>query len=160
MVSLTQMAETWSSIYSSSWALRSCINFAHIGGLVGAGGCAIAADRATIIASRQSGEDRLRQLSALHAVHGTVVAGLGLVVVSGVLLMFADLDAYLHASVFWLKMGGVLVLTINGARLVAAGRAAGANANADWSRLRRASLASLTLWFTTTLFGAVLPNVL
>jgi len=61
---------------------------------------------------------------------------------------------------FWLKMGGVLVLTINGARLVAAGRAAGADANADWSRLRSASVASLVLWFTTTLFGAVLPNVL
>jgi hypothetical protein len=57
-------------------------------------------------------------------------------------------------------MGGVLVLTINGARLVAAGRAAGADANADWSRLRSASVASLVLWFTTTLFGAVLPNVL
>jgi len=55
MVSLTQVAETWSSIYSSSWVLRSCLNFAHIGGLVGAGGCAIAADRATIIASRHSG---------------------------------------------------------------------------------------------------------
>jgi hypothetical protein len=102
MVSLTQVAETWSSIYSSSWVLRSCLNFAHIGGLVGAGGCAIAADRATIIASRHSGEDRLRQLSALHAVHGTVVAGLGIVVISGLLLMFADLDAYLHATVFWL----------------------------------------------------------
>jgi hypothetical protein len=160
MAWLTHMAESWSSIYSNSWAVRSCINFAHIGSLVGAGGCAIAADRATIIASRQGREERLRQLSALHAVHGTVVVGLSVVVISGVLLMLADLDAYLHATVFWLKMAGVLALAINGARLVAAGRTAGASADADWSPLRRASVASLLLWFATTLMGAVLPNVL
>ena len=54
MTPLTHVVETWASMYSNSWALRSGISFAHIGGLVGAGGCAIAADRATILASGES----------------------------------------------------------------------------------------------------------
>jgi uncharacterized membrane protein len=157
---LTHVVDAWSSLYSGSWAIRSSVNFAHIGALVGAGGCAIASDRATLIASRQSREDRVRHLAALHAVHRTIVAGLVVVVISGVLLMLADLDSYLHATVFWLKLGGVVALTINGARLVNTGRRASANDDAAWAALRGAAVASLVLWFTTTLLGAVLPNVL
>ena len=160
MTPLTHVVETWASMYSNSWALRSGISFAHIGGLVGAGGCAIAADRATILASGRGREDRVEHLETLHAVHRIVVAGLVIVAISGGLLLLADLDAYLHAAVFWIKMAAVVALTVNGARLVAAGRKAIVGADAEWSALRRASVASLVLWFVTTLLGTVLPNVL
>jgi hypothetical protein len=160
MTPLTHVAETWASMYSNSWVLRSGISFAHIGGLVGAGGCAIAADRATLLASGRGREDRVEHLESLDAVHRIVVAGLVIVAISGGLLLLADLDTYLHAAAFWLKMAAVVALAINGVRLVAAGRNAITGSDAEWLALRRASVASLVLWFVTTLLGTVLPNVL
>ena len=81
-------------------------------------------------------------------------------VVSGLMLMLADVDAYLASRVFWLKMALVFGLVLNGAVLVrATGRAENGDAVAT-ARLRFVSLASLVLWFATTLMGAVLPNVL
>ncbi|HEY1306705.1 MAG TPA: hypothetical protein VGF24_24295 [Vicinamibacterales bacterium] len=160
MSTLASITESWSSIYSNSWALRSCINFAHIGGLVGAGGCAIAADRATLIAYDGDLRQRNRHMETFRGVHRVVVTGLALVTLSGVLLMLADLDAYLHARVFWIKMAGVVALTLNGFVIVRAGHRAEGGDDRSWRTLRRASMASLALWFATTLFGAVLPNVL
>lgn len=160
MSALASIAESWSSIYSNSWAVRSCLNFAHIGGLVGAGGCAIAADRATLIASGLDRESRVRHMDTFSSVHKVVVGGLAIVAISGVLLLLSDLDAYLHARAFWVKMAGVAALTINGALLVRAGERASVGDDGSWTTLRRTSIASLVLWFATTFLGAMLPNVL
>ena len=43
-------------------------------------------------------------LKTLEGIHRFVVGGLGLVLVSGVPLLCADLDTFLYAKVFWLKM--------------------------------------------------------
>ena len=159
MVSLSALAENWSSLYSNSSALRSSLNFAHIGALLGSGGCAIATDRAVLMASHADRVHRMKLVQSLDGVHRIVIAGLAIVGVSGLLLLFADLDALLHSTAFWLKMAAVVALAINGGILFVAGRRAGAGHEAAWRGLRRASVASLVLWFTTTLLGAVLPNV-
>jgi hypothetical protein len=74
-------------------------------------------------------------------------------------LLGADLDTYVASRIFWLKMALIAALLINGALLVRAGRRVDALETSDWVRLRRASVASLALWFLTTLLGAALPNV-
>jgi hypothetical protein len=160
MMPIRELADSWASIYANSAALRSAISFAHIAGLVGGGGCALAADRATLRAFRRPSGAVADEVHHLHGVHGVVLAGLTVVIVSGVLLMLADLDAYLTSLAFWIKMGLVAGLFVNGSILVRTALAAEAGDGRARNTLRRASIASIILWFATTLVGAVLPNVL
>ena len=81
-------------------------------------------------------------------------------IVSGVLLMFADLDAYLSAPVFWIKMALVVLLMANGLLVMRGGRRTHAGDPSGVRLLRFAAIASITLWFATTLLGAMLPNAL
>jgi uncharacterized membrane protein len=151
--------DVWTSLYSNSAALRTGLGFAHVAGLLAGGGSAIAADRATLTAWRQNAGSRLTQARAFHGTHRMVVAGLIVVSVSGLLLLGADLETYLYSTVFWIKMGCVALLLVNGGLLVGAGRRAQAGDERAWLRLRYGAMASLTLWFLTTLLGAALPNV-
>ena len=160
MLSVRDVADTWASIYANSAALRSVVSFAHIGGLVGGGGCAIAADSATLRAFGRAPGVLAREIEHLHGVHRVVLIGLAAVVVSGVLLMFADLDAYLASTAFWIKMALVAALVVNGRILVRSSGGAHEGEPAAQVALRRASVTSLILWFATTFVGAVLPNVL
>jgi hypothetical protein len=140
--------------------LRSAISFAHIAGLVGGGGCALAADRATLRAFRRTPGAVASEIHHIHGVHNVVLWGLALVIASGVLLLLADLDAYVTATAFWIKMVLVAALFVNGSILVRSALATEAGDAGSAQTLRRASLASILLWFATTLVGAVLPNVL
>jgi hypothetical protein len=159
-MSVKDLADTWSSIYSTSPAIKSALAFTHIGALVGGGGAAIAADRTTLRAMRRGQAALDRELEHLHHVHLFVIVGLGLVIVSGVLLMFADLDAYLSAPVFWIKMALVVLLMANGMVVMRGGRRTHAGDPSGPRVLRLAAIASLLLWFGTTLAGAILPNAL
>ena len=160
MLSVRDVADTWASVYANSAALRSVVSFAHIGGLVGGGGCAIAADGATLRAFRGAPGVLTREIEHLHGVHRLVLIGLAAVVVSGVLLTFADLDAYLASTAFWIKMALVVGLFVNGSILVRSSGRAHDGEPAARAVLRRASIASLILWIATTFIGAALPNVL
>jgi hypothetical protein len=156
---LAHAVEVWTSFYSNHAALRTLVGFAHVGGLVGGGGCAIAADRATLALARRGADARAADLTAVRGAHRVVLAGLLAVAASGVLLFAADVDTFLHSRFFWLKMGLVGVLLANGWVLRRAGdRAAGGDARA-WRVLARAAAASVALWFLTTLAGAALPNI-
>jgi uncharacterized membrane protein len=159
MVWFTHSIAAWSSLYSNSAALRTGIGFAHVGGLLAGGGSAIVADRATIAALRLDAGRRMAQARALHGTHRLVVIGLLVVSLSGVLLLGADLDTYLHSLVFWIKMALVAALMVNGAVLVRAGRRAQSGDARAWTVLRFGAMTSLCLWFTITLLGAALPNV-
>ena len=80
-------------------------------------------------------------------------------IVSGVLLFGADVATYAVSKLFWLKMGMVALLMINGAILVRVGRN-GSEANERTRRTMRWTAGlSLALWFLTTLAGAGLPNI-
>jgi hypothetical protein len=160
MMPIREMADTWASVYANSAALRSVISFAHVAGLVGGGGCALAADRATLRAYRRAPGGVAAEIHHQHGIHGVVLTGLGVVIVSGILLMFADLDAYLASTAFWIKMGLVVALFVNGSILVRTALRAEAGDAAARAGLRRASIASVILWFATTLVGTALPNVL
>jgi len=149
------MFASWSDIYSNSAFLRSAILFAHVGGLLVGAGSAVAMDRITLTAAPGDAH----QLKALAGSHRIVLGGLVAIIVSGVLMLAANLDTFLVSRFFWTKMALVLLLLINGVRLTRAEAAARAGAASGWARLRSASVASMVLWVLITLFGAILPNV-
>jgi hypothetical protein len=153
--------ESWSAIYADSGALRTGVAFMHISGLVAGGGCAITADLATITAARAKSPALVAQLRLLKRTHAIVVLGLAAIVVSGILLVAADVETFVASRLFWLKMGLMAVLLANGVLLVRSEKAA-THAHAEaraWRRLHRIATASLVLWALTTLAGAALPNL-
>jgi hypothetical protein len=100
------------------------------------------------------------ELDRLKGMHRLVVGGLGAVIASGLLLMLADLEAYLASRAFWLKMILVIGLCLNGVAVVRISGRAWAGQTGDLRRLRLVVAASLALWLLTTLMGTVLPNAL
>ena len=158
---MQQLLETWGAIYSNHPALRASIEFLHVGGLLGGGGLAVAADRAMLQLGGVSAPSAAREarLLSLHGTHRLVIAGLLLVIVSGLLLAFADLDTFLYSKVFWLKMALIVLLLGNGLALVRQETRALAGHEPAWRRLRLVACASLALWFSITLLGSALPNL-
>lgn len=150
---LRAAAVNWGSYYSNHAVIRTLVTFAHIGGLVVGGGAAIVADRSLLAAFRRGEAQPGPLLQSVQRTHTTVVVGLLIVLVSGVLLVAADLDTYLDSWLFWTKMALVVLLLINGAVLWRAER------RAAWGTLRWTALASLTLWLLTTLLGTGLLNI-
>lgn len=149
------MLETWSELYSNAAGLRTLVLFMHVGGLLLGGGCAVAADRLTLKASPGDA----RQLAEIAGVHRIVLAGLALMAISGVGMLFNNLETLIVSPVFWAKMTGVGLLGLNGWRLTRAEQAAATGRDGAWATLRQASIASLLLWFLVTLLGAYLSNV-
>ena len=151
--------EFWNALYADHAALRSAVEFVHIGGLLAGGGCAITADLATISAARDSSAAQVTELRVLKRTHELVLTGLIALFVSGALLFFADVETYLYSRLFWFKMCLVLLLLINGALLLDGERRVRAGDALAWTRLHRTAVTSLVLWFLTTLIGAALPNL-
>ena len=157
---LGPLVDNWTSFYTDHAMLRSAIAFIHVGGLMLGGGCAITADLATIEAVREGPIGRSTQLHVLRRTHTIVVTGLVALVVSGLLLFAADAQTFLHSKLFWAKMALMATLIFNGLFMLLGERAVqrGGTARA-WRNLHNLALASLVLWFLTTLAGAALPNV-
>jgi hypothetical protein len=74
-------------------------------------------------------------------------------------LFAADVETFLYSRFFWIKMGLLALLILNGAVLRAAGRRAGQGDQSAWQSMRTRALASMALWLLTTLGGVILPNV-
>lgn len=158
---LAQAVAPWADFYNASAVAQSAVNFGHFGGMMTAGGFALAADRATLRAAR-AGADQARQLHELAAIHPIVVGALGVTALSGLLMFAADLESLVTLPAFWLKMSLVALLLANGYTMLRAERSLERGDPADargWRRLRRASIGSLVLWFAVVLAGSVLPNV-
>ena len=132
--------------------------FAHIGGLVTAGGAAMTADRGLLSASRRDDAVRRAQLVSTRHTHKIVLAGLVAIVLSGALLFASDADTFLSSRVFWTKMALVVLLLVNGAVLTSAERRAAQGVATAWIALRRTAALSLILWSLITLAGVILVN--
>src|SRR6516164_4998367 len=94
---ISTFLETWNAFYSNHAAVRTLISFLHIGALVIGGGCAISADRMTLLAARRAPSERQAQLMALRNSHRLVVVCLTVVMISGLLLFAADTGTFLHS---------------------------------------------------------------
>jgi hypothetical protein len=162
---LSQWLASWTAVYADYAWLRTVIAFAHVGGLLAAGGLAVGADRMVLRMKRPdagSAESALRHdvgLKTLEGIHQIVVGGLVLVLASGVLLLCADLETFLYAKVFWLKMALFALLLMNGVILTRQEQRVVSGQLSAWRPLRLAATTSLTLWFLTTLLGVALPNL-
>ncbi|HEY2152142.1 MAG TPA: hypothetical protein VGH34_15145 [Vicinamibacterales bacterium] len=156
---MNHLLESWVALYANHPMLRTGIGFAHIGGLVAGGGSAIAADLATISAGRGGPAGRTTQLLLLKRTHRLVTVGMVALTISGLLLFGADLDTYLYSKVFWLKMGLLALLLVNGLLILRGERLVMRDSPDAWPRLHFTAVCSLVLWFLTTLAGAALPNI-
>ncbi|MGH7591243.1 MAG: hypothetical protein ACREL2_07360 [Gemmatimonadales bacterium] len=156
------LAQPWADAYNDSNTLQVGVTFAHIGGIVVAGGLALAADRSTLRLARAPALIRAHHLDELGAVHRPVFIGLTVVFLSGILLLGADVATYGPSLVFWGKMALIVALLGNGALLTRSERrlrAAGSGSDHDWSVLRRRALTSVALWISIVLVGTVLPTL-
>jgi len=108
------------------------------------------------------GED----IAVFEAVHGAAptIAGRGIanptaLLLSGVLMFAADVDALIASRVFWIKMAIVAGLIVNGALLRAAERRAAAGDPLAWRRLHSTAMTSVFAWLAATLAGVALLNI-
>jgi hypothetical protein len=151
----------WAKLYSDRTSVSTAVTYLHLAGVLVGGGFAVFADREALrLTARSDQPDRWWQaLDHLHGVHRWVLAGLALTFVTGLLMMFADLDTYLSSAVFWTKMGLIALLLGNGYMRVRAERLLRQGAAAGWRRLRQSSVASLVLWFIVLLAGTILTTI-
>ncbi len=159
-LALRDVATDWGSYYANHAVLRTFIAFAHVGGLVVGGGAAMVADRG-ILAAIKRGDvvERQSLLISVRNTHAVVLFGLVAVMASGVLLFAADVDTYIASRLFWTKMALVALLMINGVVLTRAEQRAAGGDGGSWGTLRWTAIASLALWFLTTLTGTGLLNM-
>lgn len=125
--------------------------------LVIGGGLAIAADRMTLRVRPTDPGARQVQLGEVRDVHALVLAGVVLLLVSGILLAAADVETFLPSPVFWLKLILSVLLVVNGALLTRTERAPAVD-ESTWSRVRLLSISSVFLWTATAVVGIVLSN--
>jgi len=158
---LVRLCEPWANIYSHSIAVSTAVTFVHVAALLFGGGIAIAADRGTLRSLRLEASMRGTHLDELGALHRVVLTGISLSLVSGLLLLTADLETFFGSWVFWTKMALVVTLLINGFTMTRSEKALRAEPSPEsphWKVLRRSAVASLALWFVITLAGVVLVN--
>lgn len=150
----------WADFYNGSKVAQTTVTFGHFGGMMTAGGFALASDRSTLRAAAAQDGERIRHLRELSSIHPIVVAALTVTALSGLLMFAADLETLTVSAFFWIKMGLIAILLVNGYSMVRAERRLRLNPvdARQWSRLRIASLASLALWFAVVLAGSILPN--
>jgi hypothetical protein len=158
MTIFLNFAAAWSSTYANHSALRTVVTFAHVASLIVGGGGAIAADRATLLAVKPHGTAG-HALQVLHATHRVVIVSLVFIVVSGLMMFAADLDALLYSRVFWIKMALVALLVVNGIVLWTAEQRARRGDDSAWRRLHLTANASVALWLLATLAGVALLNI-
>lgn len=159
---LVDLCKPWADYYSDSKGAETVVQFLHIGGLLLAGGLAIAADRGTYRTMRFAATDRRSHLTEVAAVHRWVLTGLAVVVVSGLALFASDVKTFFDSWIFWTKMGLVVLLLINGWMMTRAEAALAVDpgeSSPHWRRMHRAAITSLTLWFIITAFGVALVNL-
>jgi hypothetical protein len=135
----------------------------HLAALLVGGGIALASDRATLRAARGDAPARARQLAELGLTHRVVIVSLLVASASGVALFFTDVETFAVSAAFWVKMGLVALLLLNGllmTRTESALRRApgGGDDAAPWARLRTTAVASGVLWLATLLAGVALTN--
>lgn len=159
---LATVTAPWADFYNASSLAQSTVTFGHFGGMMTAGGFALATDRSTLRAAAAGDGDRLRHLRELTGIHPIVVGALAVTATSGLLMFAADLETLAVSAVFWAKMGLIALLLVNGYTMLRTERRLQLNPvdTRQWNRLRAASLASLALWFAVVLAGSILPNAL
>lgn len=155
---LMEATEGWARFYGTSKAFSIGIAFVHFSGLLLGGGAAVAADRETLKAAGEADPVRADHLQFLGTVHTIAITGLGLLFLSGAAMFLADLETFWDLKVFWVKMGLVALLLLNGFAMQRTERLAASAPATAWPRLKTTSIVSLGLWFAVVLASTILAN--
>ena len=158
LATVAAAAAPWAELYADSAAVQSFVMFVHLGSLLLAGGMAIAADASAVRAPRDDAAGRGAALLQVHAAHRPVLVGLAFALSSGLLLLAADVETYLPSPVLWVKLGLIALLLVNGLAIQRAERAADAEGDAGWARVRGTATRSIALWFGLVLVSVILVN--
>jgi len=159
-MSLVTLVDGWAGFYQDSTPAQVSVQFLHIGGLMVAGGTALASDRAMLRIPVGDRSARIAVLEAQRGIHALVLAALTVVALSGAGFFLADRKTYWSSVPFWLKLSSVALLVANGVWMLRLERTCTVSPHDDnpWRRLRVSARASVALWFLTTLLGTVLGN--
>ncbi len=150
--------DRWAHFYDDHKAVSAGITYVHLAAVLLGGGFAISADRASLRLAPDAPEAPA-EVTRIGAVHRWVIAGLIVSLLSGLLMMSADLKTYLPSVLFWTKMGLIALLAVNGGVRLRAERALGRGEATGWSAFRKTSVASLVLWFAILLAGRYLTTL-
>ena len=152
--------DAWAEMYAESTAISAGVEFVHLFSLVIAGGFALAYDR-QVLASAGQISPRAGFAAELATAHTPVLVGLTLVFVSGGLLLAADLESFLSSRMFWMKMGALALLLLNGLAIRRANNRL-VRSQVDvrsWRALRHGAARSMLLWTGTVLLGVLLTRM-
>lgn len=151
---LTRAVDGWAAFYEAHRMVSVTVRWLHLGGLIVGGGTALAADR-RVFAGVRSGAAGAREASLveLDGTHRVVVPALALVALTGLLMTASDSATFVSSRLYWMKMGLVALLLLNGAGLLAAERAAKGGSSSGWSWLAVVSGVSFVLWLVILFFG-------
>ena len=157
---IAQVAEPWARAYGDSTLLMTGVTFTHVAGFLVAGGLALSADRA-VLRNRGLVAAPAFDPETIESLHAPILLGLGVTLLSGVLLFLSDVETYATSPVFWSKMGFLALLMGNGAALRRTARRVSTSAEPGrvWVALRRSAWASSILWLVAVLTGVMLVNL-
>src|SRR5512141_1061505 len=168
VIAASHLFAPWEAAYGDSKLVSTSVTTVHILALVFGAGLALAADRATLRHTRSNGDAEFRVLTEIGATHRPVLIALALMFASGAALAAADVKTFAESPVFWVKLGLVALLLVNGAVLerteaalkkgVALEALPQNRSNRMWRRLRRSAVFSIALWTATIVAGTVLVN--
>jgi hypothetical protein len=151
----------WADFYGHNKLVAAGVEFMHVGALLVGGGFAIASDRAALRALKAPIEHQKHVLQEFTTVHKPVIIALSIMVFSGLLMLTSDIGTFLVSPVYWTKMTLVALLLANGYLLKRADEKLNADpspGNRAWRHFKFSSIASITLWLSTTLAGVILLN--
>lgn len=156
-----ELFQPWAQLYGDSLVAQGTVGFLHLAGLLVAGGMALSADRMALRERTPLATERLRVLREVERAHRPVLAGLAVVIFTGLALLAADLETLLPSPVFWVKMALFGALLANGYLLRRSERKAVSAAtrrekDAGWNSLRTGAAVSLALWGAVLLAGSLL----
>jgi hypothetical protein len=154
-------AKPWADFYSHSKTTSSIVTWVHLAGVLVGGGFALASDRAAIRAAGADLDERTRVLRDFGTIHRPVLAGLTVVVLSGVMQTLSDAETFLVSKVYWTKMVLIVLLLANGYGVMRTEQRLALDpgpTNKLWGRFRLGALASITLWLATLLAGSFLMS--
>jgi hypothetical protein len=157
---LERFASPWSELYSNHTIVAMVVMTFHLLALLVGGGLALSADWTTLGVLRQGVSERARQLEQLARTHRIVIAALVVSFVTGLLLAAADVGVFLASPLFWIKIGVIALLIVNGAALRHFENQIRFDQPSDrrWSRLALTSRVSMSLWIGAVIVGVALTD--
>lgn len=168
VTALIHLFAPWQALYSDSKLASGTVTATHLLGLLFGGGLAVAADRATLRSLSQQADERLRSLQNIRTTHRPVLIALAVLFVSGFAQATADLETFLGSWIFWVKLGLVTLLLVNGFILeqtetrlrVSSDAEADSSARNErlWRKLKVTAVMSIGLWSATLIAGTILLN--